>query len=210
MNTVMTGSTKISIHYIVSFQKRKRRGKRFRKRELLQRLRDGTVQEIIDIGCAGALDPDLHRGDLVLSSDDLSFDSPVPVGVRRRAGLASLLQEVAARRGVGLRAAPILTHERFIAGRDERLELFESTGCAAVQMEHVWFLRLLQQLLQKDRFEQLRFTHVVLITDVVPAAASCRVRIRSQWDALTGYLLPRGRGGIASLRREVLGSWPAV
>jgi hypothetical protein len=179
-------------------------------RELLERMREGAITEVIDIGCAGALDPRLCRGDLVMSSDDLAFDAAVPMGVGRRTGLASLLREVAAGRGAGLQVAPILTHERFIAGRNERIELFERTGCAAVQMEHAWFLQRLQSLLPPDRFEQIRVTHLVLITDAVPRSNSRSATARSTRDALAGYLLPGGRDGIASLRREVLGSWPAA
>ena len=186
------------------------RGGRLPGRELLERMREGAIDEIVDIGCAGALDPALRRGDLVLSSDDLTFDAAVPLDVRRRPGLGSLLQEVAVRRGVGLRVAPILTHERFIAGRNARKELFERTGCAAVQMEHAWFLQRLRQLLPADRFEQLRVTHLVLITDAVPLSNSRRATARSLRHALAGYLLPGGKGGIASLRREVLGSWPTA
>ena len=185
------------------------RGVRVPGGELLERLRQGAIEEIVGIGCAGALDPALRRGDLVRSSDDLAFDAPVPIGVRRRAGLGTLLKEVAARRGVGLRVAPILTHERFISDRNARIELFERTGCAAVQMEHAWFLQRLQTLLPAERFAQLRVTHLVLITDAVPPSASRRATARSIRHALSGYLMPGGDGGIASLRREVLGSWPA-
>jgi hypothetical protein len=176
--------------------------------ELLERLRQGAVEEIVDIGCAGALDPALARGDLVLSSDDRAFDATAPLGVHRRAGLGPLLEEVAASRGVDLKVAPILTHERFIADRDARIELFERTGCAAVQMEHAWFLQRLQAMLPAGRFEELRVTHLVLITDAVPRSNSRRATARSTRDALIGYLLPGCRFGIASLRREVLSSWP--
>jgi len=186
------------------------RGVRLPGLELLERMGEGAIEEIVDIGCAGALDPALRRGDLVLSSDDLDFDAAIPLGVRRRAGLGSLLQEVAARRGVGLRVAPILTHERFIADRNARIELFERTGCAAVQMEHAWFLQGLRQLLPAERFEEIRVTHLVLITDAVPLSNSRRATARSLRHALAGYLLPGGKGGIASLRREVLGSWPTA
>jgi purine-nucleoside phosphorylase len=171
-------------------------------------MRQGAIDEIVDIGCAGALDPSLGRGDLVLSSDDLPFDATIPIDVRRRSGLGSLLQGVAARRGVRLKAAPILTHERFISERNARIGLFERTGCAAVQMEHAWFLQRLQALLPAESFEELRVTHLVLITDAVPPNNSRRAAARSTVDALAGYLLPGCRGGIASLRREVLGSWP--
>lgn len=186
------------------------RGVRLPGGELLERLRQGAIEEIVDIGCAGALDPALKRGDLVLSSDDLTFDAALPLGVHRRAGLGSLLQEVAACRDAVLKVAPILTHERFISDRNTRIELFERTGCAAVQMEHAWFLQRLQALLPAHRFEQLRVTHLVLITDAVPLSNSRKATARTRREALVGYLLPGGGNGIASLRKAVLSRWPAA
>jgi purine-nucleoside phosphorylase len=178
-------------------------------RQLLERIREGAISEIVDIGCAGALDPGLRRGDLVLSSQDIAFDDAVPVAVHRRPELRSPLQAVAARRGVVLQVAPILTHERFIASRAERIELFERTSCAAVQMEHAWFLQLLKPLLTADRYEKIRITHLVLITDAVPRGTGRMAAARSTWDALSGYAFTGGSAGMMSLRREVLSSWPA-
>jgi hypothetical protein len=185
------------------------RGVRMPGRKLLQRLREGAIAEIVDIGCAGALDSGLRRGDLVLSSADIALNCPDPISVRRRPELRPILKEVAAGRGVSLHIAPILTHERFISSRTERIELFERTGCAAVQMEHAWFLQLLQTLLPVDRYEKIRITHLVFITDAVPRSTGWMEAARSCTDALVGYLLPGGRDGIASLRREVLFRWPA-
>ena len=178
--------------------------------QLLERIRQGAITDIVDIGCAGALDPSLCRGDLVLSSGDLAFDSDVPLALHRRAEPGSLLQEVAAGRGVSLRVAPILTHERFIAGRDERIRLFERTGCAAVQVEHAWFLQLLQSLLGARLFDKIRVAHLVLITDAVPRSSGRAAAVRSAWDAFTGYAFPGGSGGVMSLRREVLSRWLSV
>lgn len=179
-------------------------------RQLLERIRQGEITDIVDIGCAGALDPALRRGDLVLSSDDLTFDSAVPLAVHLRAEPGSLFQEAATIRGVSLRVAPILTHERFIAGRDERIRLCERTGCAAVQMEHAWFLQLLQSLLGDCLFDKIRIAHLVLITDAVPRSSGRTAAVRSAWDALTGYAFPCGSGGVMSLRKEVLSRWLSV
>jgi hypothetical protein len=181
-------------------------------RQILERVREGAITEIIDIGCAGALDPGLRRGDLVLSSADIASDGGAPVAVRvvrRGAELLPLLHDVAASRGVTFRRASILTHERFVARRDGRTELFEQTGCVAVQMEHLWFLRLLQSLTSADCFNNIRVTHLVLITDAVPGSASRMATARSTWDALSGYAFPGGSTGIMSLRRELLSRWPS-
>jgi hypothetical protein len=177
---------------------------------LLDRIRGEAITEIIDIGCAGALDPELRRGDLVLSSDDIPFDGSAPVSVDRRPELLSWLHNVAANRGVALRHAPILTHERLISRRDERIGLCESTGSVAVQMEQVWFLQLLQSLLAGHCLDNIRFTHLVMITDAVPRATGPLAAAFSAWDALNGYTFTGAKRGIASLRRDILSRWPAV
>jgi hypothetical protein len=173
---------------------------------LLERLRGGAVADILDIGCAGALDPSLRRGDLVLSSADIPFDTGTPLELRRRPEMRGIARALADRRGTALRAEPILTHERAVLAREARLKLFEQTGCAAVQMEHVWFLRLLQSLLPEPVFRALRVTHLGLITDAVPEAKTRWGTERSAWDAIRGYAAA-GSGGIVSLRREFLMRW---
>jgi len=180
-------------------------------RQLLERIRAGVITEIIDIGCAGALDPALSRGDLVLSNREVAFDRAAPAAARfarRGPQLRSLLLDVAKQRGVHLNIAPILTHERFVGSREERIELFEQTGCMAVQMEHLWFLELLQSLTSADCINNIRITHLALITDAVPGGSGGMASVRSAWKALSGYALPGGGAGIMSLRREVLRRWP--
>ena len=76
-------------------------------------------------------------------------------------------------------------------------------------MEHLWFLRLLQSLTSADCFNNIRVTHLVLITDAVPRSASRTATARSTWDALRGYAFPGGSTGIMSLRRELLSRWPS-
>jgi hypothetical protein len=173
---------------------------------LLERLRQGAIDEVLDIGCAGALDPSLRRGDLVLSVEDLPFDSRIPVEVLREPAARETAHEVAEARGVRAEAAPILTHERAVLSRADRLDLFEQTGCAAVQMEHAWFLLLLKRLLPARVVWRIRVTHLVLITDAVPDGERGVDRVRASWDAIRGYALP-GPRGILSLRREFLTRW---
>jgi purine-nucleoside phosphorylase len=177
-------------------------------RQLLEKIRAGSITEIVDIGCAGALDPSLRKGDLVLSNEDVAFDSTALPCVGCDPSPYPFLREVAADRGVSLRHAPILTHERFVASRDERIALFDRTGCVAVQMEHAWFLQLLQSMTAAECFEKIRVTHLVLITDTVPGSSRRMAAFRSGWDALVGYALPLGSAGIMALRREVLNRWP--
>jgi hypothetical protein len=169
---------------------------------LMQRISQGAVSDVLDIGCAGALDPELRRGDLVLSTADLPYDSPRPIELVRREGMSALAGILARSRGVSWREAPILTHERAVLGRDERLGLFAATGCAAVQMEHAWFALALRAQLSPGAFRRLRFTHLVLITDAVPTREGGYADARASWDAVRGYLFQGG--GVGALRRELL------
>ena len=175
---------------------------------LLGGLESGAITDVLDIGCAGALDPTLRRGDLVLSSDDLPFDAGTPMALRRHRPLVDLLEIVARRRGPALRTGPILTHERAVLRRSERLALFERTGCLAVQMEHAWFLQALASRLSGRAFARLRVTHLVMITDAVPRSDSSALTAVSLWHALAGFVFQRTRRGIASVRRDVLTVWP--
>jgi hypothetical protein len=77
-------------------------------------------------------------------------------------------------------------------------------------MEHVWFLQLLQSRMAVDRFEKIRVTHLVLITDAVPRSTAVAGAARSAWDALSAYAPPFGRGSVMSLRRDVLNRWPVL
>ena len=171
-----------------------------------ERLRSGAFTDVVDIGIAGALDPRLKRGDLVLSTMDLPFDSREPLDLRRRPELRLVAEALAQQRGVSLSEAGILTHAKPVLSRRDRLAWFEQTGCAAVQMEHAWGVRLLHQLVPDAVFHGLCFTHLVMISDAVPAGDGRLQEMFSAVQALAAYTVQRG---IRQLRMEFLRGWLA-
>jgi hypothetical protein len=173
---------------------------------LLERLRGGSFTDVVDIGIAGALDPRLKDGDLVLSTLEVPFDSGEPLDPRRRPEMRRVALGLARERGVSLRTAAVLTHEKAVLCRRDRLGWFERTGCAAVQMEHAWGLQLLRSLLPAPVFRAMCFTHLVLISDAVPAAEGWLAEVRSGGRALGAYVFQRS---IRRLRRDFLIRWLA-
>jgi hypothetical protein len=173
---------------------------------LLERLRSGSFTDVVDIGIAGALDPALRRGDLVLSTLEIPFDRSESLRLCRRAELRWVALSLARERGVALSRAAVLTHERPLLSRQDRLAWFERTGCAAVQMEHAWGLQLLRSLLPAPVFSGLCFTHLVMISDAVPAGEGWLPELYSGAQALGAYLYQRG---IRRLRRDFLHRWLA-
>ena len=99
---------------------------------LLARMRSGEFSDVVDVGVAGALDPRLERGDLVLSTVEVPSDSREPLSPRRRPGVLRVARRLASQRGVALRSAPVLTHSAPVLSRRDRLDWLERTGCAAV------------------------------------------------------------------------------
>jgi hypothetical protein len=187
----------------IGFGRRPRRPKTI----LAERLRSGAFTDVVDIGIAGALDPQLRRGDLVLSTLDLPFDSREPLDLRRRPELRLVTESLAQERGVSLKEAGILTHEKPVFSRRDRLAWFEQTGCAAVQMEHAWGLQLLRQFMPSPVFCGIYFTHLVMISDAVPASDGRLQEMLSVGQALAAYTVQRR---IRRLRTDFLRLWLAT
>lgn len=196
----------VSPHRITVFRIGLGRRLRVPRPILLERLRSGAFSDVLDIGIAGALDPGLERGDLVLSTSEVCFDSEQTLAPRRRPEAVRVARQLARERGVSLRAARILTHERAVLSRQDRLAWFERTGCAAVQMEHAWAVQLLRSLLPAAVFRGLRFTHLVMISDAVPAGHGRLEQVRSGLRALCAYLF---QTDVRRLRRDFLQRWLA-
>ena len=62
----------------------------------------------------------------------------------------------------------ILTADKIIARRADRLRYHEQFRAGVVQMEHGWFLLKLKKLVTPVVFEGLYFTHIETILDEVP------------------------------------------
>jgi hypothetical protein len=145
-------------------------GKKLRRLHpaILDKLNAGTITDIVDIGGGGALDPGLQRGDLILSSEDILYDTLHPVKARRRKGMQTVVQALAQKEQRNFFVAKILTSAHIVASKKERLALYTQTQCAIVQMEHCWFLQDLQKIMKPQAFNALYMTHLEVVADVVP------------------------------------------
>jgi len=174
--------------------------------DLISRINAGQISDIVDVGGAGALDPRLNRGDLVLSSKDICIDNSPLLPVKRRAEIKGILETLADRRQVLFQTGKILTHCNLVISRARRLELFQLTGCSVVQMEHCWFLRALQEWVRPEAFASLHVTHVEMVSDAVPEndnALSSLFELRHVIN--TCVLFNQARLG--RLKSEVLELW---
>ncbi|MDY6987643.1 MAG: hypothetical protein SWQ30_06240 [Thermodesulfobacteriota bacterium] len=121
----------------------------------------------MDIGAGGALDPTLKRGDLILSVEDIPFDTLQPLKIRRRQEIQNIIQTLANKKQKRLFKRKILTSAEIITSKEERITLHDQTQCSIVQMEHCWFLRALQNVMERQSFSNLYITHIQIVADVV-------------------------------------------
>ncbi|MCP4694957.1 MAG: hypothetical protein GY859_43415, partial [Desulfobacterales bacterium] len=145
-------------------------GKKIRRPHpsLVEKLASGRITDIVDIGGGGALDPNLRRGDLVLSAGDVLHGSDRPMKTRQRGEMRAIGQLLAKKNGRAFYERKILTSGKVVLSRKKRIDLFEKTGCAVVQMEHCRFLRLLQKAAPPGAFNNLYVAHMEIVADVVP------------------------------------------
>ncbi|MHC4310501.1 MAG: phosphorylase family protein, partial [Planctomycetota bacterium] len=134
---------------------------------IIEKLNSGKITDIVDIGGGGALDPTLKRGDLIVSTEDIPSDSLKPLKVRRRKEITSIVQILANKKQRRYFEGKILTSDRIIASKEERIALHKQTQCSIVQMEHCWFLRALQNVMKHRSFRELHCTHIEIVADVV-------------------------------------------
>lgn len=134
---------------------------------IVEKLNSGKITDIVDIGAAGALDPTLKRGDLILSTEDIPFDTLQPLKVRRRKEIQSIVQTLASKKHRRFFERNILTSSKIIVSKKERIALYNQTQCSIVQMEHCWFLQALQNIVEPQSFSNLYITHIEIVADVV-------------------------------------------
>jgi purine-nucleoside phosphorylase len=134
---------------------------------IIEKLNSGKITDIVDIGGGGALDPTLKRGDLILSAEDIPFDTLKPLKVRRRKEIQSIVQTLASKKHRRFFERNILTSAKIIVSKEERIALYNQTQCSIVQMEHCWFLRALQNVVEPQSFSNLYITHIEIVADVV-------------------------------------------
>jgi purine-nucleoside phosphorylase len=134
---------------------------------IIEKLNSGKITDIVDIGGGGALDPTLKRGDLILSAEDIPFDTLQPLKVRRRKEIQNIVQALANKKQRRFFERKILTSAKIIASKKERIALYNQTQCSIVQMEHCWFLQALQNVMEPQSFSNLYITHIEIVADVV-------------------------------------------
>jgi purine-nucleoside phosphorylase len=134
---------------------------------IIEKLNLGKITDIVDVGGGGALDPKLKRGDLILSSGDIPFDTLKQLKVKRRKEIGNIVQTLAKKEKRNFFEEKILTSTKLIASKEERIALYKQTRCSMVQMEHCWFLRALQKAMASDSFNELYITHIEIVSDVV-------------------------------------------
>ena len=183
-------------------------GKKLRRLHpaILDKLNAGTITDIVDIGGGGALDPRLQRGDLILSSEDILYDTIQPFKVRRRKGMQSVVQTLAQKKQRHFFEAKILTSAHIVASKKERLALYTQTQCAIVQMEHCWFLQVLQKSLKPQAFNALHVTHLEIVADVVPQHDTWFHQAIEYFYGIL-YCLIRNEHYIGHIKSEFLKLW---
>jgi len=134
---------------------------------IIEKLNLGKITDIVDIGAGGALDPTLKRGDLILSVEDIPVDTLQPLKVRRRKEVQNIVRILANKKQGRFFERKILTSSKIIASKEERITLYNQTQCSIVQMEHCWFLRALQNMMEPQTFSKLYITHIEIVADVV-------------------------------------------
>jgi purine-nucleoside phosphorylase len=174
--------------------------------DLISRINTGQISDIVDVGGAGALDPRLKRGDIVLSSRDICIGNSQPLPIKRRAEIEELLATLVQRRQVDFHIGWILTHHELVLSRIRRLELFQETGCSVVQMEHGWFLRALQQWVHPKAFAALHATHVEMVSDAVPKSGNALSALIEFWHGINTCVLSNQRY-LGCLKSEILELW---
>jgi purine-nucleoside phosphorylase len=174
--------------------------------DLISRINAGQISDIVDVGGAGALDPRLNRGDLVLSSKDFCTGNALPLAVKRRGEIKKLLANLARRRQANFHVGCILTHHKLVLSRTRRLELFQETGCSVVQMEHCWFLRTLQECVHPEAFASLHVTHIEMVSDAVPQSGKALCALFEYWHGINTCVLSNQRR-LGQLKREFLELW---
>ena len=173
---------------------------------IIEKLNSGKITDIVDIGGGGALDPTLKRGDLILSTEDIPFDTLQPLKVRRRKEIQNVVQTLANKKQRRFFEGKILTSAKIITSKKERITLYDQTQCSVVQMEHCWFLRALQNIMGSQSFNELYITHIEIVADVVQQRD---VFLNNLLELIHGinYCILRNQHNIGKVKSEFLKLW---
>ncbi|MBV9463959.1 MAG: hypothetical protein JO317_06995 [Verrucomicrobiae bacterium] len=116
-----------------------------------------TIHALVSIGYAGALSPELVRGDIVLSAYSMTGEEPTLSTWEDR--LQGQLRRVADRSHEHhVYVSPLYTADRIIARPDEKHRIYAETGAEVVDMESF-------SLFKVARDEQIPFIGIHSVTD---------------------------------------------
>ena len=183
-------------------------GRRLRRLHpaIIDKLNTGQITDIVDIGGGGALNPDLKCGDLVMATEDIPFDTLQPLGLRSRKEITDIVKLLALKNVSSFYEGKILTHEKIIFSREARIKLYESTQCLVVQLEHCWFLRSLQSVLEPKYFNSLYVTHIEVISDAVPTSNTFTDGLVEAFHGLNTCIL-RNQYHLGKIKSNFLTRW---
>jgi hypothetical protein len=170
---------------------------------IIDQINSGLITDVIDIGGGGALDPALKRGDLVLSSEDIPYDTKIPAKVKRRPEMKDIVRRLAEKHNSRFHEGKILTSPYVVIKRRERKYVHDMTGCLMVQMEHCWFVRKIQRHVDPIAFKKLHFTHLEVVSDEVPKSDSLSNMMFELYYALK-YCLFFNQKYLGSIKRDFL------
>lgn len=173
---------------------------------IIDKINSGLISDVVDIGGGGALDPNLQRGDIVISTDDYHLDTPLPLKVKRREEITGVISKVAAKFGRRFTEGKILTSPRIIASREERTSMFERTQCSVVQMEHYKFIKSLQQVINPEIVNTVYTTHIEIVSDAVPEHDTFPQKIKEFVHGID-YCLLRNNKYIGRIKSSFLEMW---
>jgi purine-nucleoside phosphorylase len=173
---------------------------------IIEKLNSGKITDIVDIGGGGALDPKLKRGDLILSSEEIPFDTLQPLKIKRRTEIKDIAQTLANEEKRRFFEKKILTSAKLIASKEERIALYKKTRCSIVQMEHCWFLRALQKAMASNSFNELYITHIEIVSDVVPQNHTF-INYAMEFFHGINYCVLRNQHYLGKVKSEFLKLW---
>ncbi len=136
--------------------------------EIIAKIESWEITDIVDIWMWGALDPSLIMWDFVFGEWDITMNNNTPITKNIRWGAEEIFKKMAEENGRNFYSSKILTTEKIISAKKERVELFEKSWAKIVQMEHIWFVEQIKSKISKEAFERLFITHLEIVSDIVP------------------------------------------
>jgi len=135
--------------------------------DIVRGINSGEISDIVDFGAGGALNPELKIGDLFFSEGETCCNGSELL-MEARPETEQIVRKMAMDLGVNFHKGKILTADKIVSSRSERLKYFEKLNAGVIQMEHYWFVDRLRRIVDPKAFDNLHFAHIELVVDEVP------------------------------------------